>query len=185
MRAGGLPGRARDGARLAPPVGEETMARRSRKPGRPRRPQRRSSPSAAWRRRALQGYLRIVATSRRPSASAGELKKLGVAVCKGSVASALRRHRPRQAPRRHGPNWSQFLRPQAEGILATDFFTVDTALLHLVRPVHRQVRGRPSLASVRGLMPANEQSRSVDLATRGVFLDRSTCGRIGCTTDVT
>jgi putative transposase len=29
------------------------------------------------------------------------------------------------APRRAGPTWSQFLRGQAEAILATDFFTVD------------------------------------------------------------
>jgi hypothetical protein len=29
------------------------------------------------------------------------------------------------APRRTGPTWSQFLRSQAEAILACDFFTVD------------------------------------------------------------
>ena len=29
------------------------------------------------------------------------------------------------APRRPGPTWAQFLRGQAEAILATDFFTVD------------------------------------------------------------
>lgn len=29
------------------------------------------------------------------------------------------------APRRSGPTWAQFLRSQAEAILATDFFTVD------------------------------------------------------------
>lgn len=65
------------------------------------------------------GYLRIV----------GELKKLGVAVSKTSVASVLRRHRLPPAPRRSGPTWSDFLRVQAKGILATDFFTVDTVTL--------------------------------------------------------
>ncbi len=65
------------------------------------------------------GYLRIV----------GELKKLGVAVSKTSVAAVLRRHRLQPAPRRLGPTWSEFLRAQAKGILATDFFTVDTITL--------------------------------------------------------
>jgi transposase InsO family protein len=34
------------------------------------------------------------------------------------------------APRRNGPSWGEFLRAQAQGILATDFFCVDTLLLH-------------------------------------------------------
>jgi hypothetical protein len=59
------------------------------------------------------GYLRIV----------GELQKLGVGVSKGSVASILRHHGLGPAPRRVGPTWSEFLRVQASGILATDFFT--------------------------------------------------------------
>jgi putative transposase len=65
------------------------------------------------------GYLRIV----------GELKKLGVIVSKGSVANVLRRHGLPPAPRRAGPTWTEFLRSQAKGIVATDFFTVDTVLL--------------------------------------------------------
>ena len=65
------------------------------------------------------GYLRIV----------GELKKLGVAVSKTSVATILRRHRLPPVPRRSGPTWSQFLKAQAKGLLATDFFTVDAATL--------------------------------------------------------
>ncbi len=65
------------------------------------------------------GYLRIV----------GELKKLGVTVSKTSVAAVLRRHRLPPAPRRSGPTWSEFLRAQAKGILATDFFTVDSVTL--------------------------------------------------------
>lgn len=32
-------------------------------------------------------------------------------------------------PRRTGPTWSQFLKAQAQGILATDFFTVETVRL--------------------------------------------------------
>ena len=65
------------------------------------------------------GYLRIV----------GELKKLGVAVSKGSVANVLKYHDLPPAPRREGPTWAEFLRAQAKGILATDFFSVDTVCL--------------------------------------------------------
>jgi putative transposase len=65
------------------------------------------------------GYLRIV----------GELQKLGVGVSKGSVANVLRRHGLPPAPRRDGPTWTEFLRAQANGLLATDFFAVDTVLL--------------------------------------------------------
>jgi transposase InsO family protein len=41
-------------------------------------------------------------------------------------ASVLRRHKLPPAPRRGGPSWQQFLRSQAKGILACDFFTIDT-----------------------------------------------------------
>jgi putative transposase len=36
----------------------------------------------------------------------------------------------RRRPRTSGPTWRQFLTAQAHGILATDFFSVDTLLLH-------------------------------------------------------
>jgi putative transposase len=36
------------------------------------------------------------------------------------------------APRRAGPTWRQFLATQAQGIIACDFFTVDTVLLRRV-----------------------------------------------------
>jgi putative transposase len=65
------------------------------------------------------GYLRIV----------GELRKLGVTVSKTSVATVLARHGLPPAPRREGPTWSEFLSAQAKGIVATDFFHVDTVFL--------------------------------------------------------
>ena len=64
------------------------------------------------------GYMRIK----------GELGKLGIRVSATSVAMLLRRSGVGPAPRR-GPTWRQFLKAQASGILACDFFTVETAFL--------------------------------------------------------
>jgi transposase InsO family protein len=58
----------------------------------------------------------------------GELRKLGVRLSESSIRRVLRRHGLGPAPRR-GPTSSEFLRIQAESILATDFFTVDTVTL--------------------------------------------------------
>jgi putative transposase len=46
------------------------------------------------------------------------------------VWSILKRAGIDPAPRRSGPTWRQFLTAQAHGILATDFFCVETLLLH-------------------------------------------------------
>jgi transposase len=95
-------------------------AYRGRRPGRPCLPPetvelvlRMARENPGW------GYLRIV----------GELAKLGIDVSKTSVASVLRRNKLPPAPRRNGPTWAQFLRSQAKGIVATDFFSVDTVTL--------------------------------------------------------
>ncbi|MGH9890906.1 MAG: hypothetical protein ACREA0_02755 [bacterium] len=65
------------------------------------------------------GYLRI----------RGELLKLGVRVSATAIRTVLRREGLGPAPRRSGPSWSEFLRAQAQGILAFDFFTMETAWL--------------------------------------------------------
>jgi putative transposase len=59
----------------------------------------------------------------------GELIKLGVRLATRTVASIMKDHGLYPAPRRSGPTWREFLRPQAKGIVATDFFTVDTLSL--------------------------------------------------------
>jgi transposase InsO family protein len=64
------------------------------------------------------GYLRI----------RGELAKLGIRASATSIAMLLRRSGVGPAPRR-GLTWRQFLKAQAAGILACDFFTVETAFL--------------------------------------------------------
>jgi hypothetical protein len=68
------------------------------------------------------GYVRIV----------GEARTLGIRVSATSVRRILRRH----GPRRHGgPTWVQFLKAQAAGTLAGDFFTVEIS-----SPLRRSAR---------------------------------------------
>ena len=59
----------------------------------------------------------------------GELRGLGIRVGATTIRSLLRRSGLGPAPRRSGPSWSEFLRAQATGILACDFFTVETIFL--------------------------------------------------------
>ena len=59
----------------------------------------------------------------------GELRKLGLRASATTVRTLLRAARLGPAPRRAGPTWAEFLRAQAHGIIACDFFTVETAWL--------------------------------------------------------
>jgi putative transposase len=59
----------------------------------------------------------------------GELLKLGIRVSATKIRTLLRATGVGPAPRRSGPTWREFLRAQARGILALDFFTVETAWL--------------------------------------------------------
>jgi hypothetical protein len=59
----------------------------------------------------------------------GALAGLGYQISASTVWSILQRAGIDPAPRRDGPSWRQFLRGQARGILATDFFCIDTLLL--------------------------------------------------------
>ena len=68
------------------------------------------------------GYLRIK----------GELQKLGIRVGATTIRNLLRREGLDPAPRRDGPTWREFLRAQAAGILACDFFTVETLWLKTI-----------------------------------------------------
>ena len=59
----------------------------------------------------------------------GELLKLGHRVSATAIRSLLRRHGVPPAPRRAGISWRAFLRAHAAGVLACDFFTVETLRL--------------------------------------------------------
>ena len=53
----------------------------------------------------------------------GELAGLGITVAPSTVWQILKNAGIGPAPRRDGPGWAEFLRSQARGILALDFFT--------------------------------------------------------------
>jgi transposase len=59
----------------------------------------------------------------------GELQGLGIIVSATAIRAILRRAGLGPAPRRDGPTWRQFLAAQAKGIVACDFFTVETVFL--------------------------------------------------------
>jgi transposase InsO family protein len=105
----------------------------------------------------------------------GELRKLGIRVGATTIRTLLRRHSLGPAPRRSGPTWTQFLKAQAAGIVACDFFTVETIRLKTLyvlffvqlstrRVVAAGVAANPDAAWV------SQQARNVamDLDDRGV-----------------
>ena len=58
----------------------------------------------------------------------GELSRLGHQIASSTVWEILHAAGIDPAPRRSGPGWRDFLAAQAEGIIAADFFHVDTVL---------------------------------------------------------
>jgi putative transposase len=59
----------------------------------------------------------------------GELRTLGIRLGASTIRRILRHAGIGPAPRRTGPTWSEFLRAQGRGVLACDFFTVETVFL--------------------------------------------------------
>jgi putative transposase len=59
----------------------------------------------------------------------GELATMGIVIAASSVWAILKRHDIEPSPRRSGPTWAEFLAAQAKGLMACDFFHVDTVLL--------------------------------------------------------
>jgi putative transposase len=90
-----------------------------------RRGRPRTSPEARWlvlrlaRENPTWGYRRLH----------GELCRLGHKIGASTVWAILQRAGVDPAPKRSAVSWRQSLRAQAKGVLAVDFFTVDTVLL--------------------------------------------------------
>jgi hypothetical protein len=76
----------------------------------------------------------------------GELAGLGVKVAAPTVWEILQANGTGPAPPRTAPAWSQFLRSQADAILACDFFTVDLLngtpayVLAVIEHANRRIR---------------------------------------------
>lgn len=68
--------------------------------------------------------------------------KLGITISATAIRTILRRRGLGPAPRGSGPTWSEFLRAQAKGIMAVDFFTVETAWLHTLYVLAIELRTR-------------------------------------------
>ncbi len=97
--------------------------RSTKKPGRPAiDPEIRDLVLRVARENPRWGYMRIQ----------GELRKLGVRVGASTVRRMIAAGGLAPAPRRSGPTWSEFLRAQAHGLVATDFFTVETIRLKTI-----------------------------------------------------
>jgi putative transposase len=80
----------------------------------------------------------------------GELAGLGVKVAASTVWEILKTNGFDPAPRRTGPAWAQFLRSQAEAILACDFFTaglLDGSQAHVLAVIEHATRRTASSAS--------------------------------------
>ena len=101
---------------------------------RPGRPPTRPSIRAVILRMAREnpnwGYRRIP----------GELAGMGRQTGASTVWTILKRAGIDPCPRRCGPTWSEFLRAQAEGILACDFFHCDTVRLYCFAVVEHATR---------------------------------------------
>src|SRR5204862_7623572 len=59
----------------------------------------------------------------------GELARLGITIAASTVWTILKTGGIDPAPNRASESWTTFLRAQASGIVACDFFTVDTVML--------------------------------------------------------
>ena len=84
----------------------------------------------------------------------GEIGKLGLHISATSIRTILRAGGLEPAPRRAAPSWREFLKAQAKGILACDFFTVETAWLRTLYVFFGAPRGADQPGGLRDPPPA-------------------------------
>ena len=68
---------------------------------------------------------------------------MGITIAPSSIWEILKRHGVEPSPRRSGPSWAEFLSVQAKGLMACDFFHVDTVLLrrlYVLVFIHHETR---------------------------------------------
>jgi putative transposase len=73
----------------------------------------------------------------------GQLATMGITIAPSSVWAILKRHGVEPSPGRSGPTWAEFLFSQAKGLMACDFFSVDTVLLrrlYVLVFIHHETR---------------------------------------------
>ena len=111
----------------------------------------------------------------------GELAGLGVKVAASTVWEILKANGIDPAPRRAGPTWPQFLRSQADAILACDFFSIDLLdgtqahVLAVIEHATRQIRILGVTLHPTGDWTA-QQARNLS-APRGALLYRPRSGQ--------
>ncbi|MGH9089554.1 MAG: integrase core domain-containing protein, partial [Acidimicrobiales bacterium] len=73
----------------------------------------------------------------------GELATMGIVLAPSSVWAILKRHGVEPSPQRSGATWAEFLSARAKGLIACDFFHVDTdrlRRLYVLVFIHRDTR---------------------------------------------
>jgi len=101
----------------------------------------------------------------------GELATMGIAIASSSVWAILKRHGIDPSPRRSGPTWAEFLAAQARGLMACDFFHVDTVLLrrlYVLVFIHHDTR----LVRIAGIT-ANPVAAWVTQQARNLSMERA------------